>query len=157
MDAQDKPSHIFEPTDGPAQVPGVPPLDEEVESRVPGSFLEALPQFFVFPLILVATLAAAWLGLRMLVGDGGGDAQELIAQIRGAAGEHGRWQAAHGLADGLRRGRVTLDEVATADVAALYDSYAAESPQMQQFLLEMLGWKQDRALTSRVVSPPLGA
>jgi hypothetical protein len=152
MDAPDKQAQIFEPSDGPVRVPAVPPLDEEVEARVPGSFLEALPQFFVFPLILVATLAAAWLGLRMLVGGGGGDARELIADIRAASGPHGRWQAAHGLADGLRRGRVTLDEVPAAELAALYDAYAAESPAMQQFLLEMLGWKREPALTGRALA-----
>jgi hypothetical protein len=151
MDAPHNAPHRLPPSDGPATVPGAPLLDEEPERHVPGSFLEALPQFFVFPLILVATLTAAWLGLRLLVGGGAGDAAVQIADIRAASGPHGRWQAAHGLADGLRRGRVTLDDVSAADIASLYDAYAAESPQMQQFLLEIVGWKRDRALTGRAL------
>jgi HEAT repeat protein len=163
MDAPDKPTHSFHPADDAAdEPPGVPapparpPLDEEPGTHVPGSFLEALPQFFVFPLILVATLAAAWLGLRMLVGGGAGDPRELIADVHRAAGPHGQWQAAHTLADGLRRGRVTLDDVPTSEVAALYDAFATSDPQMRQFLLEVLGWKRDPELTGRVVDA-LGA
>src|SRR5262249_20793843 len=98
----------------------VPVFDEEPGPQVPGSFLESLPQFFVFPAILVATLTAAYFGLRMLVGSSPADARELVAQVRSAGGEHGQWQALHALADGLRTGRFDLASVAPADLAALY-------------------------------------
>lgn len=137
--------------DGSAATPRVPPgppLDEEPEQRVPGSFLEALPQFFVFPLILVITLTLAYLGLRLLVGSEPGDASALIADIRGAAGSHSRWQAMHNLADGLSGGSVTLDAVPASELSALYARYASEGPLPRQFLLEVLQWKRAPELTA---------
>lgn len=132
------------------------PLDEEPEQHVPGSFLESLPQFFVFPLILVATLTAAYFGLRMLVGSEPSDARELIADVRGVSGEHEQWQALHSLADGLRNGRLSLDAVAPAELAALYRDVAVRGSQQRQFMLEVLGWKQDPQLTALAVEA-LGA
>jgi hypothetical protein len=128
-----------------------PLLDEEPESQVPGSFLESLPQFFVFPAILVVTLTAAYFGLRMLVGVEASDARELLADVRVASGQHGRWQALYALADGLRTGRLSLDEVSAAELAALYDEVADDGPQERQFMLEVLGWKPDPALRARLV------
>jgi len=162
----DKPQPIFVHDDGSASVSAVPVsgagagssgprdpvLDEEPAQHVPGSFLEALPQFFVFPLILVGTLTVAYLGLRLLVGFDGGDARELIADIRGAGGPHARWQAMHGLADGLRRGRLTLDGVPSAELAELYADLGSEpgpdGAQTRQFLLEVLQWKKAPELTA---------
>ncbi len=138
----------------PAAADG-PPLDEEPEQHVPGSFLGALPQFFVFPLILVVTLTLAYLGLRLLVGFDGGDARELLADIRGAGGPHARWQAMHGLADGLRRGRLDLAAVPASELATLYADLGhepgAEGAQTRQFLLEVLQFKQAPELTAIAV------
>lgn len=142
---------------GPApSVPGVP-LDEEPEQHVPGSFLEALPQFFVFPLILVATLAAAWLGLRLLVGGEPDDARAVLDDIRGAAGPHGRWQAMHTLADGVRRGNLSLDDVPASELVALWTTYAApqgDTPEAREqtaltrhWLLQVLAVKRAPELT----------
>jgi hypothetical protein len=128
------------------------PFDEEPEQHVPGSFLESLPQFFVFPLVLVATLTAAYLGLRLLVGFEPSDARDLIVELRSAPGEHARWQALHGLADGLRRGRLGLDEVSPAELSELYAGYAGESSEMRQFLLRVLAWKRAPELTSLVLA-----
>jgi len=119
---------------------------------VPGSFLESLPQFFVFPAILVATLTAAYFGLRMLVGSQSADARELIAEVRAAGGEHGQWQSLHALADGLRTGRLDLDAVPASELAALYRDVAGQGPEQRQFLLEVLGWKQDPELTALAVA-----
>jgi hypothetical protein len=151
LDEQDQ---IFVNGDGSAtapEVPPAPPLDEEPEQHVPGSFLQALPQFFVFPLILVATLTLAYLGLRLLVGSEPTDASALIADIRGAGGTHSRAQAMHRLADGLRREKVTLAAVPASELAALYESYAQDSPQTRQFLLKVLQWKQAPELTAIAV------
>lgn len=114
----------FGSSGAPPVVSGVP-LDEEPEQHVPGSFLQALPQFFVFPLILVATLAAAWLGLRLLIGGEPDDARAVLAEIRTAAGPHGRWQAMHALATGVRRGSLSLDDVPASELVALWTTYAA--------------------------------
>lgn len=130
------------------KVPPAPPLDEEPEQHVPGSFLQAMPQFFVFPLILVATLTLAYLGLRLLVGSESGDASSLIADIRNAGGAHSRAQAMHTLADGLRRDSVTLAAVPASELASLYERYAHESPQTRQFLLQVLQWKEAPELTA---------
>ena len=130
---------------------GIPVFDEEPPAQVPGSFLESLPQFFVFPLILVATLAAAYFGLRMLVGTSSADAREHIAQVRAASGEHGQWQSLHALADGLRTGRLDLAGVTPAELGALYRDVAPQGPQQRQFLLEVLGWKRDPELTALAV------
>ena len=129
----------------------IPVFDEEPPAQVPGSFLESLPQFFVFPLILVATLTAAYFGLRMLVGSTSKDARELIAEVRAASGEHGQWQSLHALADGLRTGRLDLEGVTPAELAALYRDVSGQGPQQRQFLLEVLGWKQDPELTALAV------
>ncbi|MGQ0552771.1 MAG: HEAT repeat domain-containing protein [Planctomycetota bacterium] len=129
-------------------IQSVAPLDEEPVPQVPGSFLSALPQFFVFPFILVVTLTVAYLGLRALVGSGAGDAAHLLAEVSAAPGEHARWQSLHSLADGLRRGTLTLDEVPSSDLAALYARFRSESPEMRQFLLEVLQWKRAPELTS---------
>ncbi|HZL99918.1 MAG TPA: HEAT repeat domain-containing protein, partial [Planctomycetota bacterium] len=134
-----------------AAPPPAPLLDEEPETQVPGSFLESLPQFFVFPAILVATLTAAYFGLRLLVGSQPADARELIAQIRAADGEHGQWQSLHALADGLRTGRLDLEGVAPAELAALYREVGSQGSQQRQFLLEVLGWTKDPQLTGLAV------
>ena len=135
----------------PSSTPGVPVFDEEPGTQVPGSFLESLPQFFVFPAILVVTLTAAYFGLRMLVGCSPADARELIAQVRTASGEHGQWQALHALADGLRTGRFDLAAVSPAELAALYRDVAGQGSEQRQFLLEVLGWKRDPELTALAI------
>ncbi len=150
----DRPSPLLpDQTPGAGGRPGADPpdgegFDEEPVRQVPGSFLSALPQFFVFPFILVATLAAAWMGLRLLVGSETSDAPTLIAEVRAAGGPHARWQALHALADGLRRQRLDLDEVDTQQLLALYRDYAGESEQMRQFLLQILQWKRAPELTA---------
>jgi|GEM_PF-1947339 len=138
------------------------PLDEEPAQHVPGGFLGALPQFFVFPLILVGTLTVAWLGLRLLVGAPAADARSLLAEIRVAAGPHGRWQAMHELSDGLRRGSLTLDTVPAAELASLWTDYGTpqgDSPEAleqaaltRQWLLQVLPWKRSPELLSIVLS-----
>ncbi len=127
------------------------PLDEEPPQQVPGSFLSALPQFFVFPAILVITLTVAYFGLRMLIGFEPDSARELLDEIRTASGPGARWQSMHSLADGLRRGQLSLDEVPATELAALYGAYAGDSPQSRQFLLQVLGWKQAPELTMLAV------
>ncbi|HEX5012035.1 MAG TPA: HEAT repeat domain-containing protein [Planctomycetota bacterium] len=151
------------PEEGRAPELGLP-LDEEPAQHVPGGFLSALPQFFVFPLILVATLTAAWLGLRLLVGGSPDDAREVLAEIRSAAGPHGRWQAMHELADGLRRGSLNLDAVPASELAALWAEFgtppppgvgAAEREQAaltRQWLLAVLQWKRAPELTAIALS-----
>ena len=129
----------------------IPVFDEEPPAQVPGSLLESLPQFFVFPLILVATLTAAYFGLRLLVGSSSKDARELIAEVRTASGEHGQWQSLHALADGLRTGRLDLEDVTPAELAALYRDVSGQGPQQRQFLLEVLGWKKDPELTALAI------
>ncbi|MBM3985061.1 MAG: HEAT repeat domain-containing protein [Planctomycetes bacterium] len=141
----------------PPQLPGMP-LDEEPEQHVPGSFLSALPQFFVFPLILVATLTVAWLGLRLLMGGTPDDARAVLDDIRLAAGPHGRWQAMHTLADGLRSGSLALDGVPAADLASLWTNYAgpqgdtAEAREQvartRHYLLQVFAWKRAPELTA---------
>jgi len=162
--------------DEPAEAPASPfgeekgrapdlglPLDEEPAQHVPGGFLSALPQFFVFPLILVATLTAAWLGLRLLVGGSPDDAREVLTEIRAAAGPHGRWQAMHELADGLRRGSLNLDGVPASELAALWTDFGtapqgvsdAEREQAaltRQWLLAVLQWKRAPELTAIALS-----
>ncbi|HTE05672.1 MAG TPA: HEAT repeat domain-containing protein [Planctomycetota bacterium] len=129
------------------------PLDEEPEQHVPGSFLGAMPQFFIFPLILVITLTAAYFGLRMLVGFQADTAPELVAAIRGAGGPGERWQSMHALADGLRRGEPkNLDDVPASELAALYADFADDSPQSRQFLLQVIGWKRAPELTALAVA-----
>ena len=86
--------------------------------HVPGSFLQSVPQFFVFPLILVATLTVIYLGLRWLSGSTPSDARQLLVDLR-LSGPHSRWQVAQQLADGLQRGRLTLDTVPPAELAAV--------------------------------------
>ena len=49
------------------------------------------------------------------------DARAVLAEIRAAAGPHGRWQAMHELADGLRRGNLNLDGVPTAGARGAVD------------------------------------
>jgi HEAT repeats len=150
------------PFTGEGRAPDVGvPLDEEPQ-QAPGGLLSALPQFFVFPLILVATLTAAWLGLRLLMGGSTGDAHEALAEIRAAAGPHGRWQAMHELADGLRRGRLSLDDVPAAELAVMWRDFGGvregagpeEREQVsltRQWLLQVLAWKRDPQLTAIAV------
>ena len=147
---------------GSAPQVGGGPLDEEPGQHVPGSLLSSLPQFFVFPLILVATLTAAWLGLRLLVGAPPDDAREVLADIRAAAGPHGRWQAMHELADGLRRGSLDLDDVPAAELAGLWHDFGTplgdsdearqQSALTRHWLLQVLQWKQDPSLTAIALS-----
>jgi len=127
------------------------PLDEEPPQHVPGSFLSALPQFFVFPAILVITLTLAYFGLRLLIGFEPDSARELLDEIRTASGPGARWQSMHSLADGLRRGQLTLEDVPASELASLYATYAGDSPQSRQFLLQVVGWKQAPELTMLAV------
>lgn len=135
---------------------GEPPYDEEPQA-VPGSFLAALPQFFVFPAILVATLTAVYLLLRMLAGAEPADASELLADLS-RAGPHERWQVLYTLSDGLKpdrdgNARLHLDEVPVADLSALYERLTAleatpaEASLMRQHLLLVLAHKHDPGLT----------
>ena len=135
----------------PPEVPQVP-LDEEPRQQPPGSFLSALPQFFVFPAILVATLTAVYLLLRVLAGSGDESVPELLADLE-AAGPHGRWQVLQTLATGLQQGRLDLDEVSSEELLALYERYrdVAETPleraRMQQYLLGIVAAKRDPVFT----------
>ncbi len=132
------------------------PLDEEQPQHVPGSFLEALPQFFVFPLILVATLTVIYIGLRWLGGSESKDARQLVEDLR-LAGPHTQWQVAQQLADGLRRERIDLEAVPASELGDLYErASTAEAAsereaqanlQMQQYLLQVMAFKEDPALT----------
>jgi HEAT repeat protein len=117
-----------------------------------------VPQFFVFPLILVATLTVIYLGLRWLSGSTPSDARQLLMDLR-LSGPHSRWQVAQQLADGLQRGRLTLDSVPPAELAAVYEGLVPASLagfdqgarqdaiRTQQFLLNTLAFKGDPALT----------
>ncbi len=133
-----------------------PELDEEPPQHVPGSFLEALPQFFVFPAILVATLTAVYLVLRAVIGAGPDDARQVLDEFQ-AAGPHGRWQALHALADGLNRGQLDLDDVPAAELAALYERYRdlgdriEAGGDLRATLLSVLAWKRDPSLTQYAV------
>jgi HEAT repeat protein len=119
---------------------------------VPGSFLSALPQFFVFPLILVATLTAVYLLLRMLAGSEPESAVDLMHDVT-AAGPHGRAQLLHTLADGLRRGTLDLESVPTSELEALWQGSVdptappASRRTLQSTLLMVLAHKHDPALT----------
>ncbi len=127
-------------------------LDEEPPQHVPGSFLEALPQFFVFPAILVVTLTAIYLLLRVVVGTDADSARELLDEFR-VAGPHGRWQLMHSLANGLNREQLTLDEVSAAELALIYEAEAQrtgdaqEADIMRSTLLHIMAWKGDPSLT----------
>lgn len=145
------------PDADPALPPGPAPegdaiYDEEPEQHVPGSFLSALPQFFVFPAILVATLLGVYLVLRMLWGAESDSAAELLQQVR-TAGPHERWQVLHTLADGLRRKTLDLEQVPSADLADLYESYADEGRDAEEratlrgYLLQIVAHKHDPSLT----------
>lgn len=146
-----------------SKVPGLPEandqqrsdeerFDEEPTEHVPGSFLSSLPQFFVFPLILVVTITAIYLLLRTLAGVDAPTAEQLITEVRTAPGEQSRWQAAHNLADALGKGRVALDEVPGDEVVGLYDDLAAEGPQLRSFLLAVLAHSDDPEATERVLT-----
>jgi len=133
----------------------VPPeatLDEEPPQHVPGSFLEALPQFFVFPAILVVTLTAIYLLLRVVVGTEADSARELLDEFR-VAGPHGRWQLMHSLANGLNREQLNLDEVSAAELALIYEAESQrtgdgqEANIMRSTLLHVMAWKGDPSLT----------
>lgn len=154
----DQTQPIFEPSEAkPPTLAGAAPdgeqgaFDEE-PAAAPGSFLSALPQFFVFPAILVATLTAVYLVLRALAGAAPDDAGQLLADLR-QAGPHGRWQVLYSLSDGLRRGSLDLADVQTAELASLYDSLTAsaasteEADLTKQHLLLVLAHKRDPALT----------
>lgn len=143
----------------PTSTPSVPDVvsdedihDEEPPQHVPGSLLEALPQFFVFPAILVVTLTAIYLLLRMVVGAEPDSAREVLDEFQ-AAGPHGRWQVMHSLADGLRRGRLDLDGIPSAELARIYETEmlrggeGLEGQTMRATLLHVLAGKGDPALT----------
>ncbi|MFT7462698.1 MAG: hypothetical protein ACI9EF_001040 [Pseudohongiellaceae bacterium] len=127
-------------------------FDEEPPEHVPGSFLEALPQFFVFPAILVVTLTVIYLLLRVVVGTESDSARELLDEFR-VAGPHGRWQLMHSLADGLKRERLNLDEVSAAELALIYEAEeqrlvgGQEADIMRSTLLHIIAWKGDASLT----------
>lgn len=130
---------------------GEPRLDEEPSTEVPGSWLAALPQFFVFPAILVATLLGIYLLLRGLAGAEPDSSSDLMADLR-SAGPHARWQVLHSMADGLNRGTLDLAEVPSADLRGMYvnltaTSEDAERGAMQHYLLQILGHKRDPELT----------
>lgn len=139
-------------------VPGLPDpsdeerFDEEPGEHVPGSFLSALPQFFVFPLILVITVTAIYLLLRMLSGIEAQSATELVQAVRSAPGDQSRWQAAYNLSDSLRQGRVTLDDVDAASVHGLYDDLAPQSQDLKIFLLTVLAYKAGSESTDRILT-----
>ncbi len=130
----------------PAGPDGEPVYDEETE-HVPGSFLESLPQFFVFPLILVITLTVIYVLLRALAGAETRSADELITEVRSMPESHARWQSLHSLADGLQRQRITLDGVSAATLAGFYEDLRDDGPMVRQFALNILAFKQDPALT----------
>jgi hypothetical protein len=141
------------PPEVPAEGPGAGmPLDEEPRQQPPGSFLSALPQFFVFPAILVGTLTVVYLLLRVLAGVSPATAPELLAELE-AAGPHGRWQVLQSLATGLGRGTLSLEEVQSTELRRLYDHFreqgetALERSRMRQYLLLVIAHKQDSALT----------
>ncbi len=147
----------------PAVPPPTPPVyDEEPPEHVPGSFLSALPQFFVFPMILVGTLLVVWIGLQWMVVDTPASARELLTEMR-SAGAHSRWQVAQQLAEGLQRGTLDLDEVPASELSALYavmtpdfgdaatDEMREQSVLMRQYLLSVLASKADPALTHHAV------
>jgi len=131
-------------------VPVAPAYDEEPE-EAEVSFLASLPQFFVFPLILVATLTVVYLGLRVLSDGGSTSVPAALAQIRASRAEHGQWQALHALADDLAKGRATLDEVSAAELASLYTDLAPRGPRMREFLLQVVKFKRAPELTELVV------
>lgn len=123
------------------------PFDEEPGATdVP--FLASLPQFFVFPLILVATLTVIYLGLRVLGDTGSASASEALAAIRASQAEHSQWQALHALADDLAKGRVTLDDVGAPELAGLYADLAPRGPRMREFLLQVVKFKRGPELTA---------
>lgn len=140
-----------------SKVPGLPDseddrFDEEPAEHVPGSFLSSLPQFFVFPMILVATITAIYLLLRTISGGGVMSADEMVAAVRSAPGDQSRWQAAYNLSDALRQGKITLDEVEASRVDALYDDLAGQSPELKSFLLSVLAYKDDASSTERALA-----
>ena len=115
--------------------------EEDTAEHVPGSFLESLPQFFVFPLILVATVTGVYFALRVLTGGGADTAVDLIHEVRWADGEHSRWQQLHNLADGLNRGQLSLDGVPAAELESLYQDLSPEGATLHSYLLMILGHK----------------
>jgi len=127
-------------------------LDEEPRQEPPGSFLSSLPQFFVFPAILVGTLTAVYLLLRVLAGSAPVDASELFRDLE-AAGPHGRWQVLHSLATGLGRGTMDLSDVSGDELERLYENLQAEGETpaeqalMQQYLLLVVAHKGDPRFT----------
>jgi hypothetical protein len=145
-------------TTSPPEVPGMPsseaerPLDEEPRQEPPGSFLSSLPQFFVFPAILVATLTAIYLLLRMLAGGTQDSVPELLRDLE-SAGPHGRWQVLYGLATGLRQGSLDLEEVSADELERIYTRFAndgntpVEQARMQQYLLLVVAHKRDPRFT----------
>lgn len=132
-------------------------LDEEPRQEPPGSFLSALPQFFVFPAILVVTLTAVYLLLRVLAGSTPDNVPELITDLE-SAGPHGRWQVLHSLATGLGRGSLDLSEVSGDELERLYTKFEgegetpAEKARMQQYLLLVVAYKGDPRFTSRALA-----
>jgi len=143
-----------EAPEGPATGEGGAPvvLDEEPRQQPPGSFLASLPQFFVYPAILVATLAAVYLLLRVIGSGGPEDVRELLAELENS-GPHGRWQVLHTLATGLESGEYQLADVSSDELAALYERLlaSAESPvergRLQQYLLLVVAHKRDARFT----------
>lgn len=152
----------------PAQAGGVPELggagdaappvfDEEPPEHVPGSFLGALPQFFIFPLILVVTLTAIYLLLRLLTGAADATTPELLAEIR-TAGASERWFKLHELAQGLQNGRLDLAEVGSDELLGFYEGTLAslaadpgptpaDRDELRHALLLVMAHKGDPAFT----------
>ncbi len=150
------PQPVFQ--DDQALPPDLPEtlLDEEPRQEPPGSFLSALPQFFVFPAILVLTLTAVYLLLRVLAGSTPDNVPELLADLE-AAGPKGRWQVLNSLATGLGNGSLNLDEVSADELERLYSKYEregsspAERARMSEYLLRVVARKQDPRFTGKAL------
>ncbi|GJM23483.1 MAG: hypothetical protein DHS20C15_33980 [Planctomycetota bacterium] len=128
-------------------------FDEEPGEQVPGSFLGALPQFFVFPLILVVCLTAIYLLLRLLAGASDATAPELLSEIR-TAGTSERWFKLHELAQGVNTGRLDLSSISNDELLGFYQGTlgslaadtsrsATERDELHYALLLVLAGKRD--------------
>lgn len=150
---------VFE--DSEAQVPDLGQgrsevFDEEPTEHVPGSFLAALPQFFVFPLILVGVLTGVYLLLRFLAGFDEPTSAEMLANVRNASSSE-RWYQIHDMAQKLKADRLDLDEVSSDELAGFFEGTLASldgasvSPeardQLRHALLLIVAHKRDPRFT----------
>jgi len=158
-----KPNEVFPASEGGVPEVGqgadsaAPVFDEEPPEHVPGSFLGALPQFFIFPLILVITLTAIYLLLRLLTGASDATTPELLAEIR-TAGASERWFKLHELAQGLQNGSLDIASISSEELLGFYegtlrslDADAGPSPadrdELRHALLLVMAHKGDPAFT----------